>query len=72
MPQVEIFSAGCPACENMIKRVKSLSDQVSILDMHDGRVAQRAVELGISSVPTVVVDGRVVDSDEATLKGLLA
>ena len=56
----------------MIKRVKGLSDQVSILDMHDGRVAQRAVELGISSVPAVVVDGRVVDSDEATLKGLLA
>ncbi len=73
MPHVEIFSAGCPVCVKLIERVEGLSDQVSILDMHDERIAQRAVELGITSVPAVVVNGKKVDpDDEATLTAALA
>ncbi len=45
-----------------------------ILDMHDPDVARRAAELGIRSVPAVVVDGKLAQCcagggvDEASLR----
>jgi glutaredoxin 3 len=47
---------------------------VSIVDMRDPAVAQRAKQLGIRSVPVVVIDGRLAECctgrgvDEATLR----
>ncbi len=75
--KVEVFSAGCPACTEAIELVESLacpSCEVSVLDMHDGAVADRAKELGIQRVPAVVIDGKLADCcasggpDEATLR----
>ena len=60
--QIEVFSAGCPACDEAVELVNSLacpSCEVTVLDMHDSHVAQRAGELGINSVPAVVVDGKL-------------
>ena len=43
------------------------------LDMNDAHVADRAKQLGVRSVPTVVIDGKLADCcagrgpDEATL-----
>jgi glutaredoxin 3 len=61
---VEIFSAGCPACDEAVKLVQSIacpSCDVTVLDMHDPGVASRAGSLGIRSVPAVVVDDRLAD-----------
>jgi thioredoxin-like negative regulator of GroEL len=61
---VEVFSAGCPACEDTIELVNKLacpSCEVSVLDMNDAAVARRARDLGIRSVPAVVVDGKLAD-----------
>lgn len=75
--RVEIFGAGCPACREAEVLVRSLtcpSCDVQILDMKDEAIARRARELGIRSVPAVVVDGKVADCcagrgpDEATLR----
>jgi len=75
--KVEIFSAGCSACEDAIRTVKSIaceSCDVAVLDMNDSDVAARARELGIRSVPAVVIDGQLADCcsgrgiDEATLR----
>jgi len=75
--KIEIFSAGCAACEDTIKLVNGLacpSCEVSILDMKDAGVASRAKALGIRSVPAVVIDGKLADCctsrgpDEATLR----
>lgn len=75
--KVEIFSAGCPACreaEEMVRRLSCPSCDVQVLDMKDEAVARRARELGVRSVPAVVVDGKVADCrtgqgpDEATLR----
>ena len=58
--KVEVFSAGCMICGETVELVKSLtcsSCEVIVLDMHDDTVAQRAAELGIESVPAVVIDG---------------
>jgi glutaredoxin 3 len=74
---VEIFSAGCAACQETIDLVNRLacpSCDVSVLDMKDAGVAQRAKDLGINSVPAVVIDGSLAaccagrGPDEATLR----
>lgn len=61
---VEVFSAGCPACQKTVALVNSIacpSCEVSVLDMHEPNVATRAKSLGIRSVPTVVIDGKIAD-----------
>jgi len=58
--KIEIFSAGCPACEEAIQTVKRIacpSCETEVLDMHDPEVAARATTLGISRVPAIVIDG---------------
>ena len=57
---VEVFSAGCSACQETIDLVNDIACgacEVSILDMNDPQVARRAKDLGIRQVPAVVVDG---------------
>ena len=75
--RIEIFSAGCQACEETIElvdRVACPSCGVSILDMKEAGIASRAKELGIHSVPAVVIDGELANCcagrspDEATLR----
>lgn len=59
---VEIFSAGCSICEDAVSLVKSLacsSCDIRVLDMTDASVAGRARELGIKTVPAIVVDGEL-------------
>lgn len=58
--KIEIFSAGCPVCEQAIQTVERIacpSCETEVLDMHQPEVAARAVELGINRVPAIVVDG---------------
>ena len=60
---MEVFSAGCPACKEtieLVNRVACPSCEVTVLDMQDTRIANRAKELGISTVPAVVIDGKLV------------
>ena len=67
MPQtrkIEIFSAGCAACEDAIARIRDRacpSCDIAVLDMKDAGVAARAKDLGIRSVPAVVIDGKLAD-----------
>ncbi|NIP72349.1 MAG: hypothetical protein GWO16_04670 [Gammaproteobacteria bacterium] len=75
--QIEIFSAGCPVCQDTIDLVNRLacpSCEISVLDMHDQAVAERAAQLGIRSVPAVAINGKLADCcagrgvDEDTLR----
>ena len=62
--RVEVFTAGCPVCEEVVALVKRLacdSCEVSVLPMSDPAVASRAREIGIRSVPFVVIDGHLAD-----------
>ena len=62
--KIEIFSAGCPVCQEAIAAIKDnacASCAVSILDMNDPAVSSRAKNLGVKSVPTVVIDGKLAD-----------
>lgn len=75
--QVEVFSAGCAACQetiDLINQIACPSCDITVHDMRDARVAGRAKALGIRSVPAVVIDGKLADCcagrgvDEATLR----
>ncbi len=75
--KVEVFSAGCPACEKtiaLVKRIACPSCDVEVLDMHDEAVAARAQKLGVTSVPAVAIDGQLASCcsgrgpDESTLR----
>ncbi len=75
--KIEVFSAGCSVCEETIESVRALacdSCEVSVLDMNDAGVAERAKRLGIRSLPSVVIDGKLAECcsgrgpDEATLR----
>lgn len=77
--KIEIFSAGCPACDETVQLVNSIacpSCDVEVLDMNKEGVAARAKEYGIRSVPTIVVNGKVADCcanrgpDEAALRAM--
>ena len=62
--KIEIFSAGCPACEETIALVNSTACpccEVEILDMRRPAVASKAKSYGIRSIPAVVVDGKLAD-----------
>lgn len=67
MPQtrkIEIFSAGCPACEQTIAQIRDRacpSCEIIVLDMNDGSIAARAKDLGIQSVPAVMIDNKLAD-----------
>lgn len=75
--KVEVFSAGCDACEEAIDMVRSIacpSCDVTVLDMRDIEVVKRAKSLGVRSVPAVVIDGQLAGCcagrgpDEASLR----
>jgi len=62
--QIEIFSAGCPACDEAVQTVKRIacpSCETKVLDMNEPQVAARANQLGISRIPAIVVDGELAE-----------
>jgi len=62
--KIEIFSAGCAVCEDVIAQVKGVacpSCEIAVLDMNDAGIAKQAEGLGIQSVPAVVIDGKLAD-----------
>lgn len=62
---VEIFSAGCPCCDETVKLVQSLacpSCDVQVLDLRTDPAAQaKAKRYGVQRVPAVAVDGRLAE-----------
>lgn len=62
MRRIEVFSAGCAACEETIQLVRSLacsSCEIEVHDMHKPEVAAKAKGYGVNSVPAVVINGKL-------------
>jgi glutaredoxin 3 len=61
--QVEVFTAGCPICEPTVALVEELAGSDCEVTVHDLREHEQGVErarrYGITTVPAVVVDGRL-------------
>ena len=74
--KIEVFSAGCPACEEaigLVNRIACPSCEVEVLDMRDRAVAERAKRYGVRRVPAVVVNGVLAEccKDEGVTEAAL-
>ena len=61
---IEIFSAGCPVCLSVVRQVEEAacpSCDIQVLDMKAPETQKRAADLGINSVPAVVIAGKLAD-----------
>jgi glutaredoxin len=62
---IEIFTAGCPACDETVKLVQGIlcpSCDLQILDMRtDAAARAKAKQYGVTRVPAVAVNGRLAD-----------
>lgn len=64
MRKIEVFTAGCPCCDEAVTAVKAAacpSCDVQVRDMKDPSVAAAAKRYGINRVPAVVIDGKLAD-----------
>jgi hypothetical protein len=74
---IEVFSAGCPVCEETIALINEIacpSCEIAVLDTREPAIARRARSLGIRSLPAVLIDGKLATCcagrgpDERTLR----
>ena len=81
MRTVEIFSAGCPCCDEAVVAVKAAACSkcdVQVRDMKDPAVQADAKRYGVQRVPAVVIDGKLaecckgsgIDMDQLRAMGL--
>lgn len=63
---VEVFTAGCPLCNESVKLVQSLAGDncdVQVWDLQEGYAAnecrEKVQQYGIQRVPAIVVDGKL-------------
>ncbi len=66
--KVEVFTAGCPVCEPVVRLVNDLacpSYEVVIYDLREGcstnECRERAKAYGVTRVPAVAVNGQLLD-----------
>jgi glutaredoxin len=79
--KIEVFSAGCPACNEtigVVKRLAGSSHEVVVQDMRKSEIASKAERYGVRRVPAVVIDGKLAGCcagrgpDEHFLRSALA
>jgi len=59
---VEVFSAGCPACSGTVSLVQQIacsSCEVEVLDMNKPEVVAKARQYGVKTVPAVAINGKL-------------
>ncbi len=67
--KVEIFTAGCAICRDTISKIESAACcdgcETVIVDTQKTIGAERAKTLGISSLPAVAIDGKLLSCSTA-------
>lgn len=66
--KVEVFTAGCPVCDEAVKTVKSIvcpSCEVVVYDLNKGcetnECREKAQQYGIKRLPAVAVNGKLLE-----------
>lgn len=66
--RVEVFTAGCPICEETVRLVNSMacpSCEVQVYDLREGcatnECREKATRYGITALPAVAVNGGLLD-----------
>ena len=61
--KVEVFTGGCPLCDETVQLVQELSCSscdVTVYNLRE-KGMDKAKQYGVNSVPTVVVDGKILN-----------
>ena len=65
--KIEVFTAGCSVCDSTVKLVRELACPNCDIHVHDlnqgcetGECRDEAQKYGLKTIPTVVVNGKVV------------
>ena len=64
MARIEIFSAGCPTCddaERLVREVACPRCEIEVVPVATADGSGRAARYGVARVPAVVIDGAVAD-----------
>lgn len=67
--KVEVFTAGCPVCTDLVDLVKATACpncEVTIYNLNQGQGVEEAKRYGVSAVPSVVVEGKLLDCCKRT------
>ncbi len=62
--KVEVFTAGCTVCTDLVDLVKATACpdcQVTIYNLNQGQGVEEAKRYGVTAVPAVVVEGKLLD-----------
>jgi hypothetical protein len=62
--KVEVFTAGCPVCTDLVDLVKATACpdcEVTIYHLNQGQGVEEAKRYGVTAVPSVVVEGRLLE-----------
>jgi MerR family mercuric resistance operon transcriptional regulator len=62
--KVEVFTAGCPICTDLVDLIKATACpdcQVTIYNLNQGQGVEEAKRYGVTAVPAVVVEGKLLD-----------
>lgn len=65
--KVEIFTAGCPVCDPVIKLVNEAGCDCDIIvydllkQFEDKNCLDKVKQFGIKNIPSIVVDGKLLD-----------
>ncbi len=60
--KIELLSAGCPVCEEAVSQLRRMacpSCEIIVLDTNQADGLKKAKQLGVQSVPAVVIDGQL-------------
>ena len=66
--KIEVFSAGCCCCEEIITEIRAAACpfcEITVLDIREASVAERAKQLGVRFVPAVAINGELVGNGSA-------
>lgn len=69
MAKIEVFTAGCPLCEEALKTVRETACpncEVTVYNLNDGQGKAEAERYGVTRVPTVVVNGKIAGCCEGS------
>jgi len=62
--KVEVFTAGCPVCTDLVDLVKATACPdcgVTIHNLNQGQGVEEAKRYGVTTVPSVVVEGKLLE-----------
>jgi len=62
--RVEVFTAGCPVCEGLVKLVNELACpncDVTIYNLNRNEAVDEAKAYGVNALPTVAVNGELLE-----------